>query len=75
MRRDDLAPHRSDRVNETNFDSVFQASKTDHEGELIIGVHSLKKENKDLMAKFNSCQTRLSRTRKLHFSISPEFTK
>ena len=36
MRGDDLSPHRPDRVNETNFDSVFQASKTQHEGELII---------------------------------------
>ena len=68
-------PHKPDRVNETNFDSVFQASKTQHEGELIIWVHSLKKENKDLMAKFDSCQTNLSHTRKLYFSISPEFTK
>ena len=42
-------------VNETNFNSVFQASKTQHKGKLIIWVHSLEKENKDLMAKFNSC--------------------
>ena len=42
-------------VNKTNFDSVFQASKTQHEGELIIWVHSLEKQNKEFMAKFNSC--------------------
>ena len=37
-------------VNETNFDRVFQASKTQHKEKLIISVHSLKKENKKLMA-------------------------
>ena len=47
-------------VNETNFDSVFQASKTQHKGELTIWVHSLKKEEKYLITKFNSYQTRLS---------------
>ena len=47
-------------VDETNFDSAFQASETQHEGELIILGHSWKKENKDLMTIVNSCETRLS---------------
>ena len=55
-------------VNETNIDSVFQASKTQHEGELITWVHSLKKENKDLMAKSNSYQTRLSHVPETYIS-------
>ena len=42
-------------VNKTNFDSAFQESKTQREGELITWVHSSEKENKDLMAKLNSC--------------------
>lgn len=37
-------------VSEINFDIVFQAFKTQHEGELIIWMHSMKKENKDLIA-------------------------
>ena len=37
--RDDSSPHRPDRLNETNFDSVFQASKAKHEGEFIIWVY------------------------------------
>ena len=42
-------------VDETNFDSAFQASETQHEGELIMLGHSWKKENKDLMTKVKSC--------------------
>ena len=55
-------------VNETNFDSAFQASKTQHDEELIIWVHSLKKENKDLMAKVNSCETRLNHVSESYIS-------
>ena len=47
-------------VNETHFDRVFRASKTQHEGELINWTHLLKNKNKYLMAKANSCETRLS---------------
>ena len=38
-------------VNETCFGSAVQASKTQHEGKLIILVHSSKQENEDLVAK------------------------
>ena len=55
-------------VNETKFDSVFEASKTQHEGELVKWVHSLKKENKDLMANVNSCETRLSHVSESYLS-------
>ena len=47
-------------ADETNFDCAFQASKIQHEGELIILGHSWKKENKYLMTNVNSCETRLS---------------
>ena len=38
----------------------MQGSKAEHEVVLIILVHLLKKENKELMTKVNLCQTRLS---------------
>ena len=47
-------------VNETNVDTAFQVPNTQHERELLVWVHSLIKENKDLMAKITSCQSRLS---------------
>ena len=53
-------------VDETNFDSAFQASETQYEGELIILGHSWKKENKDLMTIVNSCETRLSHVSERH---------
>ena len=63
------------RVNYTNFDSLFRASKTQYKGELIIWVHSLKKENKYLMSKGNQLMWSQIKSciRKLHFSSSPEF--
>ena len=36
-------------VNETHFDWVFQASKTQHEGKLINWTHLLKNERKQIL--------------------------
>lgn len=33
-------------INETSFGSAVQASKSQHEGDFLIIVHSLKEENK-----------------------------
>ena len=53
---------------ETNLDKAVQACVTHHEAELIIPTHSLKKENKEVVTKFNSLQTKFSHVSENCFS-------
>ena len=53
-------------VNEAKLYSVVQASITRHEGESVILVHLLRKENEWLVAKVNLNRGK-SCARKLHF--------